>query len=432
MSIIEHFYTIAKIPHCSFKAHLLRDFLVDFGKKCGYEVSVDSAQNILVSKGKPKLCLQAHYDMVCMGDAPRIEIIKQDGWLKAKNSSLGADNGIAIAMMMALMEEKLELEFLLTSDEEVGLIGANGVEFELESKYMLNLDSEEEGEICIGCAGGVDIKATKLLTKIKNEDTCYEIRIEGLPGGHSGVDISKGVANAIVELSSFLNEIDIKIVDIVGGERINSIPANAKAVVSSKVDLTSSQRFTTIKVEKNDFCYREDIAKILANFKHGVLEFNDQLGIPNASQNLALVSLVDDVLSIEVSLRAMSTDKLESVSQDAERYFQDLGFEVEKKDKYPAWKPEQNSFTSLVEKSMQNIVGKSELKAIHAGLECGVLKQKYPHILFASIGPTIRYPHSVREEVEISSVERIFEVVKNIVLILDKKDSIDENNFSKS
>lgn len=420
--MIEYFYTIAKIPHCSLDAHLLRDYLVDFGKNCGYEVQIDNAQNILICKGKPKLCLQAHYDMVCVGDAPDIQVYEEDGYLRAKNSSLGADNGMAIAMMMAFMRDGYELEFLFTADEEVGLVGANQVDFELQSSYMLNLDSEEEGEICIGCAGGVDIKASKALCKQQNEYDCYEVSLSGLPGGHSGVDIDKNIPNAIVEVAKYLEDKDCKVVDIGGGERINSIPANASAIVASSKELFGDDNLVIKKVAQSSFCYQKEIPKILSDFKHGILEFHKQLRIPNASQNLALVSIDNDILNIEVSLRAMGMDKLDSISQETVKYFQDLGFEVEKKDKYPAWKPEQNSFTALVEKSMQHILGRSELRAIHAGLECGVLKQKYPHILFASIGPTIRYPHSIREEVDMDSVDRTFEVVCHIISVLYHKE----------
>ena len=160
-AIIEHFQTLTQIPHCSKEAELLLDFLVAFAKERNYTVEVDEVKNIYIHKGSPTLCLQAHYDMVCMGKAPHIETYIEESVMRAKDSSLGADNGMAIAMMMQCMDEGRELEFLLTSDEEIGLIGANEVAFELKSKYMLNLDSEDEAEVYIGCAGGADITAFK-------------------------------------------------------------------------------------------------------------------------------------------------------------------------------------------------------------------------------------------------------------------------------
>lgn len=414
--IIEHFKTITSIPHCSGQAHVLRDFLVDFGKQHGYNVEIDNVDNILIYKGKPRLALQAHYDMVCMGDAPNIEIYEENGWLKAKNSSLGADNGIAIAMMMVLIEDGYELEFLLTSNEEIGLIGASGVELELQSKYMLNLDSESEGEVYIGCAGGTDVKATKSIKMISNDLDCYEVSISDLSGGHSGVDIDKNIPNAIMQLAQFLHEQDISLISISGGERINSIPANAKAIISGKnIEFLKSNNVTITKIENISYKFEESIISHIAAFEHGVLKFNDDLGIPQISQNLAIVHSKEDILTIEVSIRAMSADELDLQAKVTADYFRDAGFEVEKKDKYPAWNPEQNEFTAMISQKTYKVFGKSTLKAIHAGLECGVLSQKYPHMRFASIGPTIIYPHSTREAVNLKSVEQIFEVLKKII-----------------
>jgi len=414
--IIEHFKTIAKIPHCSKQTKALRDFLVDFGKQHGYNTEVDSVDNILIYKGKPRLALQAHYDMVCMGDAPNIEVYEENGWLKAKNSSLGADNGIAIAMMMVFIEDGYELEFLLTSDEEIGLIGANGVEFELKSKYMLNLDSESEGEVYIGCAGGIDIKATKSIKTISNDLDCYEVSISDLPGGHSGVDIDKNIPNAIMQLTQFLHEQDVSLISISGGERINSIPANAKAVISGKnIELLKSDNVTITQIENRSYKFEESIISHIAAFQHGILKFNDDLGIPQISQNLAIVDFQEDVLIIEVSVRAMSIEELNLQAKVTADYFRDAGFKVDKKDKYPAWNPEENNFTALSAKCIHKVFGKSTYKAIHAGLECGILKQKYPHMLFASIGPTITYPHSTREAVNLESIEKTFEVLKKMI-----------------
>lgn len=413
--IIEHFIALSKIPHCSNNANNLKTFLADFAKRFGYEVSIDNVNNLLIKKGNPKLALQAHYDMVCVGDAPDIEVYEEHGYLKAKNSSLGADNGMAIAMMMVLMEDGYELEFLFTSDEEVGLIGANEVDFNLKAKYMLNLDSEEEGEICIGCAGGIDIKATKSLIKITNNKNCFEASLLNLPGGHSGVDIDKNIPNALFELASFLKDKNVKIVNFHGGERTNSIPANAKAVITSDDNQIYSDIFSIKKVEKYAYCYDEDILSIISNFKHGVLEFDDSINIPNISQNLAIVDIKDDVLSIEVSIRAMSMNDLDRTAEETSKYFTKYGFDVQRKDKYPAWKPEINNFVKSIEKIMNEEIGRSEIKAIHAGLECGVLKQRYPNIEFASIGPTIYFPHSKQEMIEINSINSTFKVVKRII-----------------
>jgi dipeptidase D len=413
--VLGHFESLAKFPHCSGKTEELRAFLTDFAKEQGYQVNLDEANNILIVKGKPVLALQAHYDMVCMGKAPALETYEEGGWLKAKGSSLGADNGIAIAMMMALMEEGHALEFLLTSDEEIGLIGANAIGFPLQSRYMLNLDSETEGEVYIGCAGGVDIKAAKKFTAVSNDHDCFEVSISNLPGGHSGIDIDKGIPNAIVELSKVLGRNQARLITISGGERINSIPAAAKAVVASEIEFAIKDDFAVKKIEKLPLVIEDDILSLISDFPNGVVKFNDALGIPQVSQNLAIVTTHDDAIEIEVSIRGMSRDELHTQAEVTADYFREAGFEVEKKDKYPAWSPQENEFTKIVQEVMHQELGNSALKAIHAGLECGVLKQKYPHILFASIGPTIIFPHSIREAVSLDSVARTFEVLQKIV-----------------
>jgi dipeptidase D len=415
--VIEHFKILSQIPHCSYKAGALKDFLVDFASRYGYSVDVDNYDNILISKEYSTLALQAHYDMVCVGEAPKIEIYEQEGLLRAKNGSLGADNGIAIAMMMVLMEDGYNLEFILTSNEEVGLIGANNIDFELKSRYMLNLDSEEEGELCIGCAGGIDIKAYKEIEWVENSDeNFYEASIQGLPGGHSGVDIDKGIPNAIKELASFVKKSDASILTIDGGERTNSIPSHVKVHISSKEKLENEGDIILKEIYRKLLKPKCDIAKIIESIPHGVVKFNDTLGIPDISQNLAIVRSEDKMLEIILSIRAMSMDDLEMQAKNMSILFEYHGFSVEKKDKYPAWKPEHNDFTNLVKQSLSKTFKNIQVKAIHAGLECGVLKQKYPNIFFASIGPTIRYPHSIREEVDIHSVEKTFEVVKSIII----------------
>ncbi len=420
MSIIEHFKTLTQIPHCSYKTEKLLEFLVDFATQRDYKVEVDKTKNILISKGTPKLCLQAHYDMVCIGKAPNIETYEEDGWLKAKDSSLGADNGIAIAMMMELMESGTEVEFLITSDEEVGLIGANALAFDLKSKVMLNLDSEDEAEVYIGCAGGIDISASKPYAKLKDSRDCYLVTVEGLVGGHSGVDIDKDIPNAIKLLASYLKDKDIGLVSIKGGERLNSIPTFAQAIIKSDTPLVSqgNVRVETISNDEPILYGGDEIISLLANISHGVRELNQSLGIPDRSINLARVATEGSICTIETSTRAMDPRGMTQNSYDMITLFDGYSYDIKQTDKYPAWKPEVNTFTSLVGECMQEVFGESQTKAIHAGLECGIISQKYPQILIASIGPTIRYPHSSREMVKLDSVEKSFEVLKKVIEVV--------------
>ncbi len=418
-SIIDHFQTLTQIPHCSKLSDRLFDYLVDFSKNRGYSVEVDQTKNIYICKGEPTLCLQAHYDMVCMGKAPVLETYVEDGWMKAKDSSLGADNGMGIAMMMQLMDEGRELEFLLTSDEEIGLIGANEVAFEFKSKYMLNLDSEDEAEVYIGCAGGVDITATKQDRYVEGTGTCYEVAVKGLMGGHSGVDIDKGIPSAIKVLGEYLYQHKVtQLASIYAGERRNSIPANAVAIVYSNTPLESTD---TVKVRVLNETPKvlgegEKTIEMIHVFKHGVRAQNEKLGIPDVSINLAIITADErGGLLIETSARAMDAQKLENLSTETLHFFKDYGFETLLEDKYPAWKPDISDFTNLVSKEMKSVFGKTKTMAIHAGLECGVIAEKYPDMKFASIGPTIRYPHSTREMVDLASVERTFEVLQKII-----------------
>jgi len=418
--IIDHFKTIASIPHCSGEARELFEYLIDFAKSHEYVVSADRAGNILASRGQPRLCLQAHYDMVCMGRAPRIDLVEHEGWLHAQDASLGADNGIGIAMMMALMEERVEVEFLFTADEEIGLIGANALELELQATRMLNLDSEDEAEVYVGCAGGADIVAEIFDEQVAGEGACYEVAVRGLPGGHSGVDIDKNIPSAIKALAAYLHDEGVEqLATIIAGERRNAISANAVAIVRSKKVLFSQGDVTVRPLDETPDVYKnsQEILAFLYHFEHGVRSMNPALKIPQTSINLAMANDAYSPrgLSLEISARAMSMDDLEALIDETVSTVKRAGFGVRVEDKYPAWRPEENEWTRLVGEKMKAEFGSSKIMAIHAGLECGVLSQKFPKIQFASIGPTIRYPHSTRECVDPTSVERTFRVVQSIV-----------------
>ena len=414
--IIEYFIELTKIPHCSEDADNLLLFLENFGKERGYIVEIDEAKNILIKKPNSKLALQAHYDMVCMGKAPNIEVEIEDGWMSAKESSLGSDNGIAIAMMMLLMDRGEALEFLITSDEEIGLVGASALKFELESNYMLNLDFEDEGEVCIGCAGGADLLASKNLNESSLLNYNYRVSVSGLDGGHSGVDIDRGIPNAIKVLAEYLSDKSVALSSFEGGERRNSIPASATAILSSKEKLFETDMVKIEPIEEEISVYDSaEFIEFLNQFEDGVYSYNSEFNLPDISLNLAIVNASKREFSIESSARAMSDDGLHEICQKNIALFDQFGFAHNEEYKYPAWRPEINEFTKRVYDSMHKVFGKSEYKAIHAGLECGVISEKYPTMKFASIGPTICYPHSTREKLKLDSVGKIFEVVEETI-----------------
>ncbi|WP_200763746.1 M20/M25/M40 family metallo-hydrolase [Nitrosophilus alvini] len=417
MRVLEIFYEICKIPHCSHKSSELKEYISRFSKKHGFETICDKSGNILCRKDSAVLCLQSHYDMVCVGEAPDIEIVKKDGYITAKNSSLGADNGIGVAIMLWLMEKGIKAEYLFTADEEVGMIGAQNLQFELKSKYMLNLDSEDEKDIFIGCAGGLDIKALCDIKLAKPKfQNFYEIEICNLPGGHSGVDIDKNIPNAIKELSLFLYENDFELVSFEGGERINSIPSRAKAVINAKTPPASRDDITVRKCGDFDFIIEdgERLIHALAAFPSGVRAYDKEFMIPLDSVNLSIVKTDSKKGVVEVSARSMQKKGLERLKIQTKAFFEMAGFKVESYGYYPPWEPKISKFAKKVKKIYEKEGIKAGFKAIHAGLECAVISQKYPDLEIVSIGPDILYPHSTREKVSIDSIMKIAEITEKL------------------
>lgn len=394
--VFELFKRITAIPHCSFKTEALRRFIVSFIQENGFIVETDEAGNILAYRNRREIALQAHYDMVCVGDYETIEIVEEKGVLKAKNSSLGADNGIGVAMMLSLMKEGIKCEYLFTNDEEVGLIGANALGLSLEAKKLINLDSEEEESLYIGCAGGFDATIRFSDERVEYKGECFEKEISGLPGGHSGLDIDKGHKNAILELINSLDE-EVKIVSIMGGERRNSIPVNAKA------------RF--FKESENGECKTsflkdsDQIKHFLQAFQNGVRGSDTHYGVVKQSANVALIQ-ENEVI---ISFRANDNELLEVYEKEIHELSNHYGATCKVGDAYPAWKPQPSDLA----KNYADFSHK-KVKVIHAGLECAVLG-KYIDAEMISIGPNIFEPHSIRERVEIASVKREYERLKSFL-----------------
>ena len=422
-TVLEIFKEITKIQRCSGNHKAFIEYMKEISKKLEYACLVDEANNILCKKenSNSNIVFQSHYDIVCLNDFCIPQIVEDDTTLKAIDSTLGADNGIGCSYMIALMYENFDGEFLFTSDEEIGLIGANGLNLPINSKYMLNLDSEEEGKICIGCAGGVDIIAKnsnkKIVPNIENLDL-YEISISNLQGGHSGVDIDKNIPNAIKLIVKTIKECEGKLLDINGGERINSIPANVKAIIASKK--TPQKTHDNMKIERINTksehlnIYDDEIINFLYNFQNGVRDFNKELNVVQDSINLALIKTNIDEIVIEFSARSMNNENLKELKEKTKKELINNNFSVETYGKYPAWSPDINDFTSKVLNIYKTFDKNASLEAIHAGLECAIFKDKFPDLKIASIGPTIKFPHSKKEFVYKKSVENVFEVVKKI------------------
>lgn len=426
-NIINIFKEITAIPRCSGTHEPFIKYMEKLSEKLDYICLVDEYKNILCKKkdSNSKLAFQSHYDIVCLSDNCVPQILQNEDILSAFDSTLGSDNGIGCSYMIALMYENYDGEFLFTSDEEIGLIGANNLQLPLNAPYMLNLDSEEEGEICIGCAGGVDIfgenSNKKIVPNVDNLDL-YEISISKLQGGHSGVDIDKNIPNGIKLIAQTIKECDGKLLDINGGERINSIPVNVKAIIASKsVPIASHEN---MKIEKIDTksehlnIFDEKIIDFIYDFENGVRAMNNELNVVQNSINLAIIKTGIDSVKIELSARSMDNVELNTLKNETIKMLEDYNFTVTTNGKYPAWKPDINEFTSKVLEIYKKFNPNASLEAIHAGLECAIFKDKYPHIKVASIGPTIKFPHSKKEQVSIKSVENVYKVIKEITKII--------------
>lgn len=417
--VMSYFRQICEIPHLSYETEKLRDYLVEFAKKHEFSVEVDSAGNIYMCKGEPKICLQAHYDMVGVGLAPNIELVENDGFLSAKNSSLGADNGIGVAIIMAMMSEFENFEAVLTNNEEVGLWGVREFNGTIKSKKMLNLDSEDENEVIIGCAGSAEISTIIDTAREMKSGFCYEIFIDDFPGGHSGVEIHKNLPNAIKFLAEFVAKNGGKIVSFKGGERANSIPAKAYITAIFENEISNFPNFIKHKFfglkECEILANSDNILNFICEFKQGVRDFNDELNLPQTSINLSLLGEENGKFELLFYARSMSEKGLKGIKFQTKMLAQSFGFECVFGETSEPWQPQNNEFSEFILKNLQKFVSSAKLNAVHAGLECGVFITKDPSIMACSIGPNIISPHSINEKVELKSVEKILNAVREIL-----------------
>lgn len=428
--VLDIFKTIAPIPKCSLHASKMYDFIVSFAKSLGFEVYIDNAKNILCKKiDSPLFCIQAHYDMVCIGDVENLEVVEKDGFLSAKNSSLGADNCIGVAYMLSLMEEGFDdVEYLFTNDEEIGLIGAKKLELKLNSKYLINTDTERESDISIGCAGGYDLSAKY---RVKREDyktkrDIYKLEAKNFKGGHSGFDIQKGVKNSIIETLHLLNSLEnLDIISIDGGEKLNSIPTSSKTLFSTsqsldKIDI-DSHYFTIERLDEGfeNFAHIVDSASLLKKLlvlPCGVLGYDERFKVVSDSINFAKISSSEEFLELQFMGRSNSNEMLFRNMENIERLLELLGFEeIKRSDYFSAWDPEVLELARRVRDVFSKTIKDSEFRVIHAGFECGVLKSHFPNMEMISIGPNIYNPHSLNERVEIKSTLRVYELIKEIL-----------------
>jgi len=421
-NIINRFKNLCAIPHCSHDTAQMRQFLIKECKKAGANVSQDEAGNIAALKGEPIVCLQSHYDMVCMGRAPIIEPYEEDGFLYANESSLGADNGMGVAIMLEILATHDNIECLFTNDEEVGLLGAGALDLEIKSPYLLNLDSEDEGIVYVGCAGGFELKASMEFKRSKLPEgyELFDVKVQDLPGGHSGIQITEPIPNAIIVLAQALQEHNGLLVQIQGGERMNSIPSKSQAIVAlpkgSKFDANGLICTPSNEKISHYIDNSKQILNFLCAFPHGVLGWDEALNVPSKSTNLARIFGDNEALHVEIFARAMDDEGLKKIENNHLALLDLGGFTVHYYHENAPWTPQPSEFAKKVQEEAERIWGPTRLGAIHAGLEPGLLAQKLPCLKEAcSIGPRIEAPHTIKERCEIASVGRVADIVKSLI-----------------
>jgi len=470
----EYFEDICQVPRPSKKEEKIIQFLLDFGKKHNLPTKRDEIGNILISKpatpGKEKVktvVLQSHIDMVCEAnegtnhnfDTDPIQPYIDGEWVKAKGTTLGADDGIGVAAQMAILTstdiEHGPIECLFTVDEETGLTGAFALQPGFfEGKILINLDSEDEGELFIGCAGGIDTLATFEYEeeKVPENHLGIKISVTGLNGGHSGDEIDKGLGNSIKIMNRFLwnasNEFDIRIADFDGGRARNAIPREAFAhitvhkdekeeliklfneyIPAIKGELEITEPKLALSIEDADlpnFVIDEDTQFALLNglyaCPHGVYAMSMAIeGLVETSTNLASIKFIENnQIFITTSQRSSIETSKFNIASKVESVFRLAGAKVKHGEGYPGWKPNTNSeIMKITEKSYEKLFKvKPIVRAIHAGLECGLFLEKYPYLDMISFGPTIKGAHTPEERINIETNQKfwdlLLDVLKNI------------------
>jgi dipeptidase D len=460
----KYFEEVVRIPRCSGHEAAISKYVAATAKRLGLAAKVDQVGNVAVKKpaspGRERarsIALQGHLDMVCEKNKDKvhdfskdpIELVRHDNLLMANGTTLGADNGVAVATNLAIMEDKsLEhgpLEFLFTIDEETGLTGAKnlGGDF-IQSRILLNLDSEEEGELYVGCAGGRDTVGT---WKVEFDPSPAQavagmLKVTGLRGGHSGLEIDKGRGNALKIINRVLialSALGARLSSIEGGNKRNAIPreAEAKLFIPKKswddaahlvaqCNATVKAEFATVepslevslaelkgarkgKVMKS--AVQKKLCKTISALPHGVIRMSPDIpGLVETSTNVAMISTASKSVKLETSQRSSVASEIDEICQTVANVFELGGAEAKAPEGYPGWKPNLNSeILKIAKETYRSLYGKDPaVKAVHAGLECGIIGEKFPGMDMVSFGPTLQGVHSPDEKIYIDTVEKFW------------------------
>ncbi|WP_028535935.1 aminoacyl-histidine dipeptidase [Paludibacterium yongneupense] len=470
-----HFQTLCDIPRPSKHETALRDYLRGWAELRGLESRIDAAGNLIIRKpatagmeNRPGVVLQGHLDMVCQANAGTvhdffkdpIRPVLKDGWLVAESTTLGADNGIGVALALAALESEDiahgPLEALFTLDEEQGMGGALGLEQGLlEGSLLINLDTEEWGEFYMGCAGGIDVNVRRDYRR-EALPAGYAVRrltVSGLTGGHSGADIHLGRANAIKALIRWVRELeaklDLRVVSLNGGTARNALAREAFAVVAfpaaSEAEFAAlgdtlqgvlrdeytgvddAIALTIAAADGAEVMARDDQRAIMAALHaapHGVKAMSRRVpGVVETSNNLGVVTLENGSLFANMMVRSLINSGTWMLAREIESLFGLIGAEIELEGGYPGWAPNPESeLLALCRRVFEREHGHAaRVQVIHAGLECGLIGSKYPQMDMVSFGPDIRGAHAPGERVRVESVGQAWSLLKSILAAVDAR-----------
>lgn len=472
----KNFYALTQIPRPSKKEGKAVEYLYGFGKSLGLETIKDEVGNIIIKKpatpgmeGRRGVILQGHIDMVPQKNADKVHDFEKDpittlvdgDWVRADGTTLGADNGLGVAVALSVLESRDlkhgPVEVLVTVDEETGMTGANALKPGLlDGDILINLDSETEGELYVGCAGGLDATAS-LKYEMKPAPAgykAYRISAKGMKGGHSGMDIILYRANANKVLARVLVPLlrdGVKLVTVDGGNMRNAIPREAFADVLVPEDMVSAVESHIASVQKdirNEYAATDpdagllmeplastpasyiDDAAALAMFRavnacpNGVWRMSDAVpGLVETSNNVAIVSAADGLFQVKTLMRSSVDSEKEALAEEFRSLFELAGAETSFTGGYSGWAPNSNSLIlHTMKKVYSGMYGKEPaVMAIHAGLECGILGGTYPHWDMVSCGPTILSPHSPDERVNIPSVKKWWDFLVKVLEEIPEK-----------
>jgi len=472
-----NFYGLTQVPRPSKHEGKVQEYLLEWGRKHGVDVRRDDTGNIIFTKpatpgfeNRRGVILQGHMDMVPQKTADKvhdfltdpIQTIVDGEWLTADRTTLGADNGIGVAMGLAVLEDPTvkhgPVEVLVTYDEETGMTGANSLKPGiLKGDILINLDSEDEGELCVGCAGGLDVEASFKYRRyaVKGEYEGWKIAISGLKGGHSGMDISLYRANANKALARIIlplmEKYGAKVVSFTGGSLRNAIPFEAAAEVlvpaanAAKARKEANAIFELIKKEfatsdpdaamkltkeaKPATRYIQDsvmlraVKAMIACPSNVIRMSQDMPGLTETSINMAIVRTDNGAVTIHSLMRSAVDSSKEWLATRVRCIFELAGAEVRFAGGYSGWTPKLDTpMNKVMMEQYKKVYGQDmKIMATHGGLECAIMGAKYPNWEMVSVGPTIRYPHSPDEKVNIPSVARTWEYLKAVLENVPKK-----------